>query len=114
MPYVKEHQRMLKKGKAGETKKPAAKNAERGYMPYEEASEAIPPEDVSTEQLDSIISLFGDGELDIDITDTRHDSKTRQPAEDELEEGAEGEEASLDEARGRGREEEVEVGVGNR
>jgi RNA polymerase primary sigma factor len=112
MQHVKEHQRMVKKGKAGDTKKPAA-NAERGYMPYEEASDAIPPEDVSTEQLDSIISLFGDGELDIDITDTRHDSKTRQPAEDELEEGADTEEASLDEAaEEEAEEEEVEVGVG--
>ncbi len=104
---------MVKKGKAGDTKKPATKNAVRGYMPYEEASDAVPPEDVSTEQLDSIISLFGDGELDIDITDTRHDSKTRQPAEDELEEGAEAEEAHLDEAaEEEAEEEEVEVGVG--
>ncbi len=103
---------MPKKGKAGDKKKPAA-NAERGYMPYEEASDTVPPEDVSTEQLDSIISLFGDGELDIDITDTRHDSKTRQPAEDELEEGAEAEEAHLDEAaEEEAEEEEVEVGVG--
>ncbi len=103
---------MLKKGKAGDTKKPAA-GAERSYMPYEEASDTVPPEDVSTEQLDSIISLFGDGEHDIDGADTRHDSKTRQPAEDELEEGADTEEASLDDAaEEEAEEEEVEVGVG--
>ena len=51
----------------------------------------IPHEDVSTEQLDSIISLFGDGEMDIDIAESRHDGKVRQHADDELEEGAESE-----------------------
>ena len=103
---------MSKKVKTGDTKKPA-KGVERSYMPYEEASDAIPQEDVSTEQLDSIISLFGDGELDIDISDSRHDGKTRPPTEDDLEEGAEAEESSLDEAvEEEAEEEEVEVGVG--
>ena len=104
---------MVKRGKAGDPKKPAATGKERNYVPYEETGDAIPHEDVSTEQLDSIISLFGDGELDIDITDSRHDGKTRQPAEDELEEGVEPDEASLDEAaEEEAEEEEVEVGVG--
>ncbi|HSQ77347.1 MAG TPA: RNA polymerase sigma factor RpoD [Nitrospirota bacterium] len=104
---------MSKRGKAGDSKKPAAAK-ERNYVPYEESSDAIPHEDVSTEQLDSIISLFGDGEMDIDINDSRHDGKVRQPAEDEVEEGAETtDEASLDEvAEEEAEEEEVEVGVG--
>ena len=104
---------MSKRGKAGDPKKPGAAGKERNYVPFEEANETIPHEDVSTEQLDSIISLFGDGEMDMDISDSRHDGKTRQPAEDELEEGAESEDVSLDEAAEEDvEEEEVEVGVG--
>ena len=105
---------MSKRGKAGDQKKTAPSSKERNFVPYEETHEPIPHDDVSTEQLDSIISLFGDGEMDIDIADSRHDGKTRQPAEDELEEGAETDEASLEEAAEEeaSEEEEVEVGVG--
>ncbi len=104
---------MSKRGKAGDPKKPGAAGKERNYVPFEEASETIPHEDVSTEQLDSIISLFGDGEMDMDIADSRHDGKARQPAEDELEEGVDSEDASLDDAAEEDvEEEEVEVGVG--
>ncbi|HUJ16595.1 MAG TPA: RNA polymerase sigma factor RpoD [Nitrospirota bacterium] len=105
---------MSKRGKAEDPKKqaPAAKDR-NNYVPYEESSDAIPHEDVSTEQLDSIISLFGDGEIDIDMTDSRNDGKVRQPAEEELEEGGEHEEASLEEAaEEEAEEEEVEVGLG--
>ena len=105
---------MSKRGKAGDSKKPGTQRAKSGTMrPLKRSGDAIPHEDVSTEQLDSIISLFGDGDLDIDIADSRHDGKARQPAEDELEEGVEPEEMSLDEtAEEEVEEEEVEVGVG--
>jgi RNA polymerase primary sigma factor len=104
---------MSKRGKAGDPKKPAAAAKERNYVPYEENSDAIPHEDVSTEQLDSIISLFGDGEMDLDSSDPRHDGKARQPADEELEEGVETDDASLeDAAEEEAEEEEVEVGVG--
>ncbi len=105
---------MPKRGKAGDPKKPVAAAKERNYVPYEETTnDAIPHEDVSTEQLDSIISLFGDGEMDIDINDSRHDGKVRQPADEELDEGVETDEASLEEAaEEEAEEEEVEVGVG--
>jgi RNA polymerase primary sigma factor len=105
---------MPKKGKAGELKKPAAGNTkERSYMAYEEAGDALPPEEVSTEQLDSIISLFGDGEMDIDIADSRHDGKAHQHADEDLEEGVEGEEAVFEEAaEEEAEEEDVDVGLG--
>jgi len=104
---------MSKKGKTGDPKKPGATGKERSYMPYEEAGDAIPPEDVSTEQLDSIISLFGDAEIDIDVADSRHDGKVRQPTDDDLEDGAETEEVSLEEAvEEEAEEEEVDIGVG--
>ena len=104
---------MSKKGKTGDAKTPSAAGKERNYIPYEETGDALPPEDVSTEQLDSIISLFGDAEIDMDISDSRHDGKVRQPADDELEENAETEDVSLEEVvEDEAEEEEVDIGVG--
>jgi RNA polymerase primary sigma factor len=104
---------MSKRGKTVDSKKTSGAGKERNYVPFEETQEAIPHEDVSSEQLDSIISLFGDGEMDIDITDSRHDGKVRQHADDELEEGAETDEVSPEDAAEEDvEEEEVEVGVG--
>jgi RNA polymerase primary sigma factor len=104
---------MPKRDKTGDSKKKNGGGKDRNYVPFDETHEPIPHEDVSTEQLDSIISLFGDGEMDIDIADSRHDGKVRQHAEDELEEGVESDEVSLEEAAEEDvEEEEVEVGVG--
>src|SRR5574341_866251 len=107
---------MSKKVKSGETRKPAAGNGkERSYLSYEEAGETIPPEEVSTEQLDSIISLFGDGEMDIELGDSRHDGKTHQQADEDLDDTAEGEEVAFEEAAEEESEAEVEdvdVGLG--
>jgi RNA polymerase primary sigma factor len=104
---------MSKRGKAGDPKKPTMANKGRTYAPFEETGDTIPHEEVSTEQLDSIISLFGDGELEADITDSRHDGKARQTSEDDLEEGAEHDDLSLDEAvEEEAEEEEAEVSVG--
>jgi RNA polymerase primary sigma factor len=104
---------MSKRDKSGDSKKKNGRGKERNYVPFEETHEPIPHEDVSTEQLDSIISLFGDGEMDIDIADSRHDGKVRQHADDELEEGVESDDVSLEESAEEDvEEEEVEVGVG--
>jgi RNA polymerase primary sigma factor len=104
---------MSKRGKAADSKKPAPTSKERNYVPYEEANEPIPHEDVSAEQLDSIISLFGDGEIDIEMADSRHDGKVRQAADDELEDAGDHDEAGLEEAaEEEAEEEEVEVGIG--
>ena len=104
---------MVKRGKAGEQKKPGATGKNRNYAPLEETGDAIPHDDVSTEQLDNIISLFGDGELDLDIADSRHDGKTRQAADEDLEEGVEPDEVNLEETvEEETEEEEVEIGVG--
>ncbi len=103
---------MSKRGKAADSKKAAPAAKERNYVSYEEPGESAPHDDVSAEQLDSIISLFGDGEIEIDIADSRHDGKARQAADDELEDGAEPEDAAHEEAADEEAEEEVEVGVG--
>jgi len=104
---------MVKRGKTGESKKTGATGKERNYAPFEETGDAIPHDEVSTEQLDNIISLFGDGELEMDIADSRHDGKTRQAADEDLEEGVEPDEVSLEETvEEEAEEEEVEIGVG--
>src|SRR5512146_1242852 len=104
---------MSKKGKAGNSKKTSAAGTERNYVPFEEHGDTIPHEDVSAEQLDSIISLFGDGDIDIDISDSRHDGRARQPAEDELEDGVEPDEVGLEDAvEEEVEEEDLEVGIG--
>jgi RNA polymerase primary sigma factor len=109
----KEQQRMVKRGKTGDAKKPGVNGKERSFAPFEESGDAIPHEDVSAEQLDSIIHLFGDGDMELDISDSRHDGKGRQPADDELEDGVEQEESVAEEAADdEVEEEEVEVGVG--
>jgi len=105
---------MPKRSKTGDSKKPGTTTGkERNFAPFEEAGDAVPHEDVSAEQLDSIIHLFGDGDLEIDIADSRHDGKARQPAEDDLEDGVEQEEVVVEETvEEEVEEEEVEVGVG--
>jgi RNA polymerase primary sigma factor len=104
---------MVKRGKSGDSKKPGAAGKERNYAPLEETGDAIPHDDVSTEQLDNIISLFGEGDLDVDIADSRHDGKTRQAADEDLEEGVEPDEVNLEETvEEEAEEEEVEIGVG--
>jgi len=110
---TKEQYGMSKRGKAGDSKKPNTTGKERNFTPFEETGDAIPHEDVTAEQFDSIIHLFGDSDLEIDITDSRHDGKVRPPVEDELEEASEQEEVAADDAGdGEAEEEEVEVGVG--
>ena len=104
---------LTKRGKKQEGKKAVTAVKGAGYVTYEETAEALSTEDVSTEQLDSIISLFEDGEVDIDITGGRHDDKALPVPGDELEDGAEPEELSLDEAVEEESEEgDVDVGLG--
>src|SRR3990172_3184086 len=103
---------MVKRVKTVETKKPAAGGKERNYVAYEEAGEAIPPDEVATEHIDSFISLFGEGEMDIPTADSRQEGKARQGADDELEEGADAEDISLEEAVEEEAEDEVDIGLG--
>jgi RNA polymerase primary sigma factor len=107
----KELKATAKRGKTGETGKKAGAKAQ-GYIPFEDGAEQIAPEEVSTEQLDSIISLFGDEEMDIELGAPRSDGKARAAGEEEAEE-AESEEAGAEEAsEEEAEEEDVDVGLG--
>jgi RNA polymerase primary sigma factor len=108
----KELKALVRRGKTEETKKPAGAK-ERSYIPFEDGAEPITSEEVSTEQLDNIISLFGDEETDIELGAPRHDSKARAAGEEEAEEEAEAEDAGLEEAaEEEAEEEDVDVGLG--
>ena len=107
-----EQKGMIKRGKAGEAKKPSGAK-EQGYIPFEDGAEPISAEEVSTEQLDSIISLFGDEEMDIELGAPRQDGKARAAGEEEVEEGIETEDAGPEEAaEEEAEEEDVDVGLG--
>ncbi len=107
----KETKSASKKGKAAPGKGPAAKAKEQGYLPFEDGAEPMHAEEVSAEQLDSIITLFGEEELDGSIG-SRQDSKARPASDEDLEDGAEAEELSLEEPDEESDEEEADVNLG--
>ena len=55
-PEVKEVQRLIDRGK------------EKGFLTYEEVNDALPSDVVSSDQLDTMLSMFDD--LDIEIVDS--------------------------------------------
>ena len=99
------------KGDAGRpSRKPSRKDRERGYVPFDDAAEPMQPEDVSTEQIDSILSLFGD-DLELDGRPARHEDKA-QPADDAAEDGDEPAELLVEEAEAEEEEEDPDAGLG--
>jgi RNA polymerase primary sigma factor len=108
----KELKETAKRGKTGDAKKPSSAK-QQGYMPFEDGAEPIASEEVSTEQLDSIISLFGDEDADSDLGSPRSDGKARPVGDEDAEETIETEEAGLEEAaEEESEEEDVDVGLG--
>jgi RNA polymerase primary sigma factor len=109
----KEHKGMAKRSKAGEGGKPASTAKGKGYLAFDDGSDTIHAAEVSAEQLDSIISLFGGEDLDLDHVPNRHDEKPRPAVDDELEEELEAEEAGGEEfVEEEAEEEDVDVGQG--
>ena len=104
---------MAKRGKTGDAKKPSTAVKKQGYLPFEDGAEPIAAEEVSTEQLDSIISLFGDEDADSELGAPRSDGKARPVGDEDAEEAVETEEAGLEEvAEEEAEEEDVDVGLG--
>jgi RNA polymerase primary sigma factor len=106
----KEQKGIMKRGKTGEGKKGAGGKGQ-GYIPFDDGAEPIASEEVSTEQLDTIISLFGDEEMDIELGAPRSDGKARAVGEEDAEE-VESEETGLEESAEEDEEEDVDVGLG--
>jgi len=109
----KELKGTAKRGKTGDGKKPLTAAKQQGYLPFEDGAEPIASEEVSTEQLDSIISLFGDEDAESELGSPRSDGKARPVGDEDAEETIETEEAGLEEAaEEEAEEEDVDVGLG--
>jgi RNA polymerase primary sigma factor len=109
----KELKETAKRGKTGDAKKPSTAAKQQGYLSFEDGAEPIAAEEVSTEQLDSIISLFGDEEADVELGSQRQDGKARPGGDEDAEESIETEEAGLEEAaEEEAEEQDVDVGLG--
>ena len=107
----KEQKGNMNRGKTGDIKK-AKGGKDQSYIPFDDGAEPIAPEEVSTEQLDTIISLFGDEEMDMELGAPRSDGKARAAGDEDAEE-SEAEEAGLEDASEEDAEEEdVDVGLG--
>jgi RNA polymerase primary sigma factor len=99
------------KGKPNGTGKAPSGAKEQGYLHFEDGAEPVPVEEVSTEQLDSIITLFGDDEAEGGLG-ARRDGKARPASDDEMEDGAESEELSLEDAEEEAEEEDADLNLG--
>ncbi len=109
----KELKGMVKRGKTGDARKPSTAAKQQGYLSFEDGAEPIAAEEVSTEQLDSIISLFGDEDADSELGSPRQDGKARAVGDEDAEETVETEEAGHEEAaEEEAEEEDVDVGLG--
>ena len=82
---------MTKKGKIEEVQQLVDLGKERGYLTYEEINEALPDELAGTDQLDDIMSLFG--EMDIEVVDAEASASLDDDSDEDLDK-EEGEEDS--------------------
>ncbi len=93
---------MSKGEKLNEMKDLISLGKERGYLTYDELNNVLPPEAIGSDQLDSLMSYFGDMNIDIVDEESREAGYTDLDSEDE--EGF----AELDTVRGGDVEEEDE------
>ena len=81
---------MAKEDKLDEVKHLINVGKEKGYLTYDDLNNVLPPEVISSEQIDNIMMMFG--EMDIEVVDAAHKLKVpkqreeieRFPAEEEL------------------------------
>jgi len=68
---------------------------EKGYLTYDEVNDMLPADMVSSEHLDSVMSMFGD--MDIEVIDSADEGMLPEPSSDDDESGEESdEEAEFD------------------
>ncbi|MBU6431776.1 MAG: RNA polymerase sigma factor RpoD [Nitrospirae bacterium] len=87
----------------GEVKKLISLGKEKGFLTYDELNSTLPAAVVSSEQFGSIMTMFG--EMDIEIVDAPEGERIRK-ARDTEEASEEGEEADTDAGAGAGEENE--------
>ena len=64
---------MAKEEKIDEVKQLISIGKEKGYLTYDELNNALPPEIVSSDQIDNIMMMFGD--MDIEVIDAAHEER---------------------------------------
>ncbi|MGD0623435.1 MAG: RNA polymerase sigma factor RpoD [Thermodesulfobacteriota bacterium] len=82
---------MAKEGEMEKVKQLINIGKEKGYLTYEEVNDLLPPDIVSSDQIDDLMMMFG--EMDIEVVDAAHKVKVskqreegeRLPAEEEIE-----------------------------
>ena len=96
---------MAKPELLGEVKKLISMGKEKGFLTYDELNSTLPAEVVSSEQFGSIMTMFG--EMDIEIVDAPEGERIRK-ARDTEESGEDAEDAEGDAGAGSGEENEKE------
>jgi len=96
---------MAKPELLGEVKKLISMGKEKGFLTYDELNSTLPAEVVSSEQFGSIMTMFG--EMDIEIVDAPEGERIKK-ARDTEEAGEEAEEADVEAGAGAGEENEKE------
>jgi len=87
---------MAKEGEMEKVKQLIHMGKEKGYLTYDEVNDLLPPDIVSSDQIDDLMMMFG--EMDIEVVDVAHKVKVgkqreeveRLPAEEEVDLEAEG------------------------
>ncbi|HEY6639673.1 MAG TPA: RNA polymerase sigma factor RpoD [Nitrospiraceae bacterium] len=96
---------MAKPELLGEVKKLISMGKEKGFLTYDELNSTLPAEVVSSEQFGSIMTMFG--EMDIEIVDAPEGERIRK-ARDTEESNEEAEDAEVEAGAGSGEENEKE------
>jgi len=96
---------MAKPELLGEVKKLISMGKEKGFLTYDELNSTLPAEVVSSEQFGSIMTMFG--EMDIEIVDAPEGERIKK-ARDTEEASEEAEEADVEAGTGAGEENEKE------
>ncbi|MBM4123991.1 MAG: RNA polymerase sigma factor RpoD, partial [Nitrospira sp.] len=88
---------MPKEALLGEVKKLISRGKEKGYLTYEELNSTLPAEMVSSEQLNNLMTIFG--EMDIEVIDASEGDRFQKAADGEevTEDAEEKEEAEEEE-----------------
>ena len=96
---------MAKPELLGEVKKLISMGKEKGFLTYDELNNTLPAEVVSSEQFGSIMTMFG--EMDIEIVDAPEGERIRK-AQDSEEASEDAEDADVEVSAGAGEENEKE------
>ncbi len=96
---------MAKPELLGEVKKLISMGKEKGFLTYDELNSTLPAEVVSSEQFGSIMTMFG--EMDIEIVDAPEGERIKK-ARDSEDSNEDAEEAEVETAAGSGEENEKE------